>query len=66
MTPPGPTTPGDYFNYRKEMKMHPNEPTLEELKTIREELKKSTESKEKEKKLHAIDLQIKRHEEVGQ
>ena len=44
--------------------VHPNEPTLEELKKIHKELKASAKSEDKDKKLEAIDSQIKRHEEL--
>ena len=42
--------------------LHPNEPTMEELKKIRRELFTKTSNPEDLKKLKAIDLQILRHE----
>ena len=43
--------------------IHPNEPTLAELKATEKELYAAESTDENAKKLHAIGMQIKRHTE---
>ena len=47
---------------RRKKMVHPNEPTLEELKTIERELFSASSTDENMAKLNAIQKQIARHE----
>ena len=52
-------------NMTKESLIHPNEPSLPELRKIRAELMGAPATDENLKKAEAIESQIKRHEEAA-